>query len=378
MMKKWRRRLLRLTCIAAILGAGTLLWQTLHQPDAPVPGLTGDERVLLRIWTVDSPGGASSWLTGQLRQWEKQHPGVTTYVRQVSSDMLTEEDAVLPDIVLYAPGDVASPEGLFMPLSGGAADRDGLLREELLRCGRYRNVQYGLPLCWGAWVLAINSSLEPGSAATPAPTTLLGKPVATDQADATPTPGYPLPAASRADCALQSPAGTALFTLGTLLDDMARPPLPEGFAQSPSGEVYSGFLRQAWATAMLTTGQLTALTSLASSGGAFPFRALTAQDVITDQVWLASVTPDAPKEAALLLAHLTSAPAQEALSAQGLFPVRADMALYAAGTAGLVEAASRHGLAAINAYVPDADVQSAAWRFWQGTATLDEALLPLL
>lgn len=363
-------------CIALI---GLAAWgiPALLTGNADVPGLTSEERVLLRIWAVNAPGGAQAWLKTQLRAFEKQHPGVSTYLRTVSPADLTNPEAILPDVVLYMPGDVTDPTSLFLPLTGDMTVREsGPIREELLRCGRWRAQQYGLPLCWGAWVLAIDSALEPGGALTPAPTTLLGRPVATDAAGATPVPGYPLEAASGVACALQAPGGAALFTVNLLLEE--RPPLPESFGSLSSAEVYSAFQKRQCATAMLTTGQATAFSGIVSGGSGFPFRIMTAEEVITDQVWLASLTADAPREAALLLSHLASAQAQKALSSQGLHTVRDDLTLYAAGMSAEVEQSARQSLSAINAYIPAEEVQSAAWQFFHGRLTLDEALLPLM
>lgn len=358
---KRRRIIIGVLCLGVLAGAAALLRQPV---DGSVPGLREKERTLLRIWVTNAPGGAVSWLKGQLKTFEKQHPEVSTYLRTVDAAELTEAQAVLPDVVLYMPGDIAAPEEVLLPLTGA----DGLLREELLRCGRWRDAQYGLPLCWGAWVLAIDGALEPDHAATPAPTTLLGKPAAT-AAPATPEPGYPVEAAAQAACALQAPKGAALFTLRLLLE--THPPLPENFASLSSAEVFAAFRAGKCATAMLTTGQVTALTER-------PFRAMAAEEVITDQVWLGSVTKDAPKEAALLLGHLTAPAAQEALSGQGLHTVRSDLALYTVGVPTRVESAGRKSLTAINAYVDAQQVEDAAWQVFQGTKTLDEALLPLL
>ncbi len=374
-----KRRLLRglpvILCTALIV----LIPLTLHrivQERVPVPGLRAKERTLLRIWVVNAPGGAQPWLKAQLRQFEKQHGGVSTYLRNVTAEELTAPAAILPDVLLYMPGDLTAPEAIFLPLSGETVAREGLIREELLRCGRWQGQQYGLPLCYGAWVLGIDSALEPFAAATPAPTTLLGKPAATADAGAAPEPGYPLAAASEAACAIQSPGGAALFTLGLLLAE--RPPLPEDFATQTAVEVYAAFRSRQTATAMLTTGQTTAFSGLVSRGSGFAFRPMTAREVITEQVWLASVTAEAPPEAALLLAHLTSATAQEALSAQGLYPVRGDLTLYASGLPAQVEQAARRGLSALNAYGDKETVRSNAWQFFSGRMTLSEALLPLL
>lgn len=374
-----KRRLTKAAIAAVCMGMIALAaWgvSQLWTREARVPGLAAKERTLLRIWVVNAPGGAQTWLKAQLRQFEKQHPGVSTWLRTVSAAELTAPETVLPDIVFYMPGDVTSPERVFLPLSGDMPARDGLLREELLRCGRWQNQQYGLPLCWGAWVLAIDSALEPGSAVTPAPTTLLGKPAATADTSATPEPGYPLDAASQTACALQAPGGAALFTLALLLEE--RPPLPDSFGTLASSEVYAAFQRRQCATAMLTTGQTTAFSGIVSSGSDVPFRVMAAEEVITDQVWLGSITPDAPREAALLLSHLASAEAQKALSAQGLHTVRRDLTLYAAGLSAQVEQAAKAGLSAISAYIPQEEVHSAAWQFFTGRMNLDEALLPLM
>ena len=369
-----KKHVLPALCLLLTLALLMLCPRLLMRGDEQVPGLTGRDRKLVRIWVLSAPGGGQAWLTEQLKQFERQYPGLSTYLRTVTPADLADPEAVWPDVLLYMPGDMDDPIRL-QPLTS-AMFSQGLLREELLRCGRWRGEQIGLPLCWGAWVLAIDSALEPGSAAPPAPTTLLGKPAASPDAQATAEPGYPLAAAAQADCPLQSPGGAALFTLGLLTD--ALPPLPADFAALSSAEVYSAFRSRRCATAMLTSGQLTAFTALTSGGSGFPFRVMAAEEVITDQVWLAGVPEGAAPEAALLLSYLTSVPAQEALARQALHTVRADLTLYAAGTAAQLERAARRSLSAVNAFVPAKSVADAAWQFLQDRCTLSEALLPLL
>ena len=369
-----KKRILAAAVLLLFLGGCFLAWR--HMGEQTVPGLTGKQRTLLRIWTVSSPGGGQAWLKQQLRAFEKANPGISTWVRTVSPKDIADPDAVLPDVVFYMPGDLTAPETLFLPLSGVMITRDGLLREELLRCGRWQQAQYGLPLCWSGWVLAIDAALEPGSAVTPAPTTLLGRPAATHDTMTTETPGYPYTAAAQADCALQAPGGCALFTAGSLLE--THPPLPENFGTRPASEVYAAFRSRQCATAMLTTGQVTAFSSLTSGGSGFPFRLMVPDEIITDQIWLASVTADTPPAAAMLLSHLTAADAQKGLAIQELHTVRRDLTLYAAGDAAQVEQAGQRALAVINAYIPAAQVQQSAWQFFQGTMTLNEALLPLM
>ncbi|MBQ7848151.1 MAG: hypothetical protein IJ343_00305 [Clostridia bacterium] len=364
------RRVLVLIPLAVTVAVLLALPRVLRAPE-PVPGLEGGDRTLLRIWLMGSPGGAQSWLTQQLRRWEKQHPCVTTYLRAVAPEEAQSPEAVLPDMILYMPGDLNNPAGGLQPL----ACPDGL-REELLRCGRWQGEQLGLPLCWGAWVLAVDSALEPGTALTPAPTTLLGKPAATSSPTA--SPGYPLAAAAAADCPIQSPGGMALFSLQLLLPPGERPPFPDDLAQKTSASVYADWQARRCASAMLTTGQATAFTALVSGGKGFPFRILVPEEIVTDQVWLASLTADAPAEAASLLAFLTGPEAQQALAAQGLHTVRDDMTLYTAGFSARVEQAAGTGLSAVNAYLPAPSVHSAAWQSLQGTIRFSQALLPLL
>lgn len=351
----------RLICLAALVLSGVVVWFGLHAKPVReyLPGADQAQRQLLRIWVVDAIGGGESWLRECLKAWEKATPGAMTFLRTVSPDELTREDAVLPDILLYTPGDITAPEKLFLPLSGETG-----VQEELLRAGRWQGKQYGLPLCFGGYALAIDGTIEPQLAATPAPTTMLGKPRATTDPQATATPGFP------ANATLLAPKGCGLFTLGLLLDE--RPPLADDFATTNTADVFRRFQAKQASCALLTTGQLTAL------GSTLPFRAMTPGEVITDQVFFASVFPGADASAARLLTYLTSAEAQRKLSSQGLHTVREDLRLYVSGTEALIETAASRSLTAINAYIPDVDVESAAWQFFHGRTSLDNALLPLL
>ena len=366
---KLRRALL---CLTALLFTAALGW-LLTRAAAPSPTALsgGPERTLLRIWMVSSVGGGESWLKEQLRAFERANPGVMTYLRAVSPDELANPEAVLPDLVLYTPGTFAAPETYFAPLSA-----PGGLREPLLRCGRWKGQQYGLPLCWGGYALCIDGALEPESASTPAPTTLMGRPAATPEASASPQP-YPYEAAMASAVPLAAPGGCGTLALCCLLEPSLRPPLPEGFA-APA-EVYASFRSRGCASAVLTTGQLTALASLTAAGKGFAYRTMVPAEIITDQVWLGSVVRGAEDSAAPeLLAFLTSREAQQGLSVQGLYPALAGLTLYHTGAAEEVEAAAARSLTAVNAYVSSADVCAAGWQVYTGQAGLSEALLPLL
>jgi len=63
----------------------------LHGQNRPIAGLSGDNRTLLRVWMLHSPGGAARWVETQLSAYERQHPGMLIYLRQVSADELTAE-----------------------------------------------------------------------------------------------------------------------------------------------------------------------------------------------------------------------------------------------------------------------------------------------
>jgi len=344
-----------------------------HPPDERVPGASGSERKLIRVWIASSVGGGESWLKACLKEWEKSHPAMMTYLRTVPPDELLRSDAVLPDLILYTPGDIMNPDRFFSPLKGGEG-----VREALLRSGRWQNQLYGLPLCYGAYVLAIDSAYEPHHASTPAPTTLLGKPAATALPNATDEPGYPLEAVSKADVPLIAPRGAGLFTLACLLPQGQRPPLTEGFASTEAADVYQRFQARQAASAVLTTGQLTALTGIVSAGKGFPFRAMAPSEVITDQVWMGSIATGGAEEAAELLAYLISDASQRRLSQQGLYTVLENLRLYASGTEARVEQAAGRSLTAVSAYIPAADVAQSAWQAFQGTVGWSEALMPLL
>ncbi|MGN0972411.1 MAG: hypothetical protein ACI4OY_10670, partial [Aristaeellaceae bacterium] len=340
---KPRRVLLCLTSLLLTCALGWLLARISVPSPAALSG--GPERTLLRIWAVSSVGGGESWLKEQLRLFERKTPGVMTYLRAVSPDELAEPEAVLPDLVLYTPGTFTAPEEYFAPL----AAPDGL-REPLLRCGRWQGEQYGLPLCWGGYVLCIDGALEPEGASTPAPTTLLGRPAATPEASASPQP-YPYDAAMADAVPLSAPGGCGTLALCCLLEKSLRPPLPEGFA-TPA-EVYAAFRSRGCATAVLTTGQLTALASLTSAGKGFAYRVMAPGQIITDQVWLGSVIRGAEASAApSLLAFLTGREAQQRLSSQGLHAALSGLTLYFSGAEGEIDAAAARSLTAVNAYIP--------------------------
>ena len=366
----------RLLCALALCLTGLALAMIppfLHGPgpEEQLPGAQEPPRQLVRLWITGAPGGGMAWLKTQLRAFERAHPGTACYVRQVSPETLLEPQSPLPDAVLFMPGDITAPENLLLPLSGSLQGE-----ESLLRAGRWQGLQYAAPLCWSGWVLAVDSQYDDAPAVTPAPTTLLGRPAPTPDALPTATPGFPLERAKAAQAVLLAPRSAGLFSLRALTGDIMAT-LPEEFAAMSSSAVYEAFLARKAASALLTTGQATALLSLLSAGRGVPCRFLTPREIITDQVWMAGLCADRPIAAALL-SYLTGDTAQRALASQGLYPISAQLTLYGDGFSAQVEAAARRCLTAVNAFLPREQVQRAAWQAFTGSLDTEAALLPLL
>lgn len=336
------RRIIRYLLSLAAFGAVAVLLLS-HQPMA-IPGLSGDARTLLRVWLIHAPGGAAKWVDAQMSAYERLHPGTLVYLRQVSPEELMAPEAILPDIVLFMPSDVQAPKALFSPLTS-----DAPLFAGLLSGAQRQGETYALPLCWGAWALAVDAAYDDQLAATPAPTTLLGHPAATVSPEETAAP-FPLEKANAADCPLLSPGGCALSALREIFANQALPRLTADFAQLAPDAVYQRFRARQCASAMLTTGQLTAFSDLTSAGNGFPFRVMTAKTVATEQVLLGALCLNAQADAAEFLSFLSSRGAQEQLARQGLFSVREDLALYSAGWAAEIEQAARREITMLDAF----------------------------
>ena len=357
------RRLMRLTALlAAAMLALTVPRLVTLRPDAALPGAKEAERTLLRIWVTGAPGGGMKWLQGRLSAFEKAHPGVSCYVRQVTPDMLTAEASPLPEVILFMPGDVTAPEELLIPLTGTLNGEDALLR-----AGRWQGRQYAAPLCWSGWVLAVDSRYDDVPQSTPVPTTLLGRPASTPDALPAVTPAFPADKATT----LLAPHGGGLFSLRGLLSSAAVAPQAESLTPQ---QVWEAFLAQKSAAALLTTGQAAAMRSLQSAGRGFPCRILTPEEIITDQVWMAGLTGTSPMAAALI-SHLSGEASQRALTGQSLHGIDLSRPLYGDGVPALVESAARRSLAAVNAFLPREAVARVAWQAFRGE---EDALAPLL
>ena len=360
-MKGCIRRKWLISVLICLLCAAVAVWAVRMTPPAsPLPG-TSDRR-LIRLWTVSAPGGGMAWLKERLAAWGKTHPDVSVYLRRISPQEANQPENVWPDAVLWMPGDFSSPEA-FTPLK-----TDAPMLPSLMRCGQSRMEQYALSLCWEGWAVAVHGEYLDTPAATREPAALLGRPAATEAPPQT-APSFPEKARA-AEAPLLWASGGGLFTLRQMIPDP--PPMPDASGLTQE-QVYQRFRNKQCASALLTTGQITALQSIS-----VPLMTLTPHEVVTEQVWLASLCKDACPEAAELLSFLASAASQQTLSQQGLFTARDDLKLYASGMHAAVESAAGNALTAPNAFLPAEQVQSAAWQAYQGDVPLEEALLPML
>lgn len=217
------RRMAALGCL--LLTAGMLLllpgvWKSAEKTD------TGrvDERLkppktqLLTVWLVGDRTDSLEHLRREISAFEKNEPGVRVYLRTADAEECLRADALLPDVVLFAPFLFPAPEKLLLPLP-----EELTAREEAMMAGKYADVQYALPLWFSPNVLAVPHALleSPPPKSTPKPTPLLGLLSPTDvsiQPKATVTPpDIPWKALESGKVTSQSkPAGIALQQLQSM------------------------------------------------------------------------------------------------------------------------------------------------------------------
>ena len=251
------------------------------------PGARAARRQLITVWVAGDLPGASSWLRGQAAAYSAAHPGVSVWLRTVSAQELSHIADAPPDLLAFT-ADTQAPAG------------------------------EAVALCASGYALL---SLDQ-TAVTPAPRSLFG---------VSPTPD---PAAT--------PPADAVWPAHFVMDDgfgaLAAAALgaQTGGEAVSSGAALSRFL--AGEPALLTLGQARA----ARAKGA-AFRVLAAAPA-TDLTLYGMVCGES-EAAADLLAYLDSAPARQALAAQGLIPVRPGPRLYGADqpAAQAIEAALADG-----------------------------------
>lgn len=116
----------------------------------------------LTLWLVGTPLGDEKLITQLCTACEKSRPGLRIYLRRADAAELTHPEAVLPDAVLYGPGDILLPEKCLLPIQ--APDS---IPPESLSCCRSAGTLYGLPLWYAPSVLSLPQSWLQSDAAAP-------------------------------------------------------------------------------------------------------------------------------------------------------------------------------------------------------------------
>ncbi len=118
----------------------------------------------LVVWLLPDPTDSGAHLQAQLALFEKKNPGVHVYLRRADAQEFLADQAVPPDLVLFAPGALAEPSRRLLPLA-----MEGDLSADVLAAGQSGGAQYALPLWFAPSVLAVPTALLPMPQGTPAP-----------------------------------------------------------------------------------------------------------------------------------------------------------------------------------------------------------------
>lgn len=117
----------------------------------------------LTVWLLPGDVDDRRLLSRLCADFEKERDGVRVFLRVITADELTAENAVLPDAVLFETGDIAMPEKALLPLAD-VSDSSGM----------FAGVQRAVPLWLAPNVLSIPQKwLQEDAAATPRPDSLL-------------------------------------------------------------------------------------------------------------------------------------------------------------------------------------------------------------
>ena len=118
---------------------------------------------VLRLWVVEGwpsgSGGLTGWLNRCAAGFEKRHPGVYVQPQAVDADAIasfSDSGILPPDMLLFPPGLLDSPEGL------AALDVAEELRAPLSRCGRWNGSVYAAPVAMGGYIWAYNAAMTDG------------------------------------------------------------------------------------------------------------------------------------------------------------------------------------------------------------------------
>lgn len=372
MRMKWLGRALVWIVLAALIGYFSFLIPRLPaSPEGIVREANTSWAGVLRLWVCGgwSPGYGSftPWLNACLGKFEKRNAGVYVQVTSVSEQTLREffsGDINPPDLILFAPGILDSPEGLYI------IEETGAVRGDLADAGRYGGALYALPVAMGGYALAYDTAKlteipddwralgePPQKAGRNAPKTYwLNWPadgaytswsaallsVFADRviyetrekngASARPPVGdgvdLGLPIATVAPEAIEAPTQTAVILEAHLPGER-----PDSFRTAES--VYSNFTRGEAACIPVTQREIRRLQVLSDSGKGPEWAVRAVGDGFTDQLAMLAVVDtdkadgkDRERLSRQLLEHFLSEESQQALSAIRAFPVIETDALY--------------------------------------------------
>ena len=354
-----RLAILVFLCLTLLMGlVFPDVWdRALSRKDELPPGITAPEKRLLRVWLIEDTLSASSWLKRQAARFEDAQKGISVYIRTARTQELTSPDTILPDMILFRPGTVKNPEGLFLPLTGDYPLSDGAQR-----AGRWQGMQYAMPVCMDGYVLAFDPALTGAVAATPAPTPLLG--IGASPAN-TPSPEKSssfedlvsslslVPRSKNAVCDFQCASGMPLMLFSALSGGMARfPPgaLPSNFGSVTQDAAYSEFLSGRSRAAMLSSRQLRGLAAQSK-----PFALIAPPLPVTDMYLAAGIVKGGGSDMALqYLMQLLSREGQQDLAQGGIMAVSREVSPYGADPVfSQVEGSLRGDLILPNAFAYD-------------------------
>ena len=115
---------------------------------------------VLNLWIYESwpcgSGHISPWLNQCITGFEKAHPGVYVQPQSVDAGAITsmnDSGIPLPDMLLFPPNLLASPQGL-LPLSTPEK-----LRPSLCHSGQWDGTAYAIPVAMGGYLWALNTDL---------------------------------------------------------------------------------------------------------------------------------------------------------------------------------------------------------------------------
>lgn len=306
---------------------------------------------VLRLWVFEGwesgSGSLSAWLNSCAARFEKRHPGVYIQPQAVDAGAIagfTASGILPPDMLLFPPGLLASPEGL-APLEVP----DGL-RAPLKHCGAWGAMSYALPVAMGSYLWAWDAGQIDGipnswREAGVSPAARDSEPwrhwdaallaLCSGQYAETSPDGAPIePEPAGVDLGLEAedtPAPTATpEPCGPLLPCR----LPEGFAFD--GDAWTAFVNGEAAATPVTQREVRRLQALSEVGKGPDWRLATGGGTFTDQMLFLGVVekPDAEAQRALcreFALWLLSDACQGALAEAGAFSVTGADSGYAPG-----------------------------------------------